>query len=224
MKRLQGLAAAPGVVRGPWVRIDPAPAPAGGRIDPEAAAGEIERLREASAGRGRRARGDRRDASTPMDTPTRRRSSRRRRASPAIRPSRDGRRNGSTSPARMRSRRSRRRPSRSPSSCDRSTTSCWQRGRRTSSTSGNGSPGGSAAQPDTAGEVLDRPAVVVADDLPPSVTATLPRERLLGIALEGSSPTAHAAILARAYGIPAVVGAGDLLETLRAEGEGGRSR
>ena len=71
---------------------------------------------------------------------------------------------------------------------------------------------------------LDRPAIVVADDLPPSVTATLPRERLLGIVLEGSSATAHAAILARAYGIPAVVGARDLLETLRAEGESGRAR
>ena len=53
---------------------------------------------------------------------------------------------------------------------------------------------------------LDRPAIVVAGDLMPSLTATLPRERLVGIVLEGSSPTAHAAILARAYGIPAVVG------------------
>lgn len=61
---------------------------------------------------------------------------------------------------------------------------------------------------------LDRPAIVVADDLPPSVTATLPRARLLGIALEGSSATAHAAILARAYGIPAVVGASGLLAAL----------
>src|SRR5207244_4115231 len=60
---------------------------------------------------------------------------------------------------------------------------------------------------------LDRPAIIVADDLPPSLTATLPRDRLLGIALAGSSPTAHAAILARAYGIPAVVGVRDLLET-----------
>ncbi|HYN70516.1 MAG TPA: phosphoenolpyruvate--protein phosphotransferase [Candidatus Eisenbacteria bacterium] len=58
---------------------------------------------------------------------------------------------------------------------------------------------------------LAAPAVVVGEDLPPSVTATLPRERLLGIALEGSSPTAHASILARAYGIPAVVGATGLL-------------
>jgi phosphoenolpyruvate-protein phosphotransferase len=61
---------------------------------------------------------------------------------------------------------------------------------------------------------LDRPAIVVAVDLAPSLTATLPRDRLLGIALAGSSPTAHAAILARAYGIPAVVGVRDLLETL----------
>jgi len=58
---------------------------------------------------------------------------------------------------------------------------------------------------------LAAPAIVVADDLPPSVTATLPRELVLGIALEGSSPTAHASILARAYGIPAVVGASGLL-------------
>ena len=54
-------------------------------------------------------------------------------------------------------------------------------------------------------------SVVVGRDLAPSLTATLPRDRLLAIVLEGSSPTAHAAILARAYGIPAVVAATDLL-------------
>lgn len=64
---------------------------------------------------------------------------------------------------------------------------------------------------------LDGPAIVVAVDLPPSQTATLPRDRLLALALEGSSPTAHAAILARAYGIPAVVGATGLLAALEAE-------
>jgi phosphocarrier protein FPr len=58
------------------------------------------------------------------------------------------------------------------------------------------------------------PSIIVADDLPPSLTATLPRDRLLAIVLEGSSPTAHAAILARAYGIPAVVGASRLREVL----------
>jgi phosphoenolpyruvate-protein phosphotransferase len=66
-----------------------------------------------------------------------------------------------------------------------------------------------------AGVSLAEPSIVVGDDLPPSVTATLPRERILGIALEGSSPTAHASILARAYGIPAVVGATGLLAALR---------
>ncbi len=63
---------------------------------------------------------------------------------------------------------------------------------------------------------LDMPSIVVADDLPPSLTASLPRERLLGLALESGSPTAHAAILARAYGIPAVVGIAGLLAALDA--------
>ena len=67
---------------------------------------------------------------------------------------------------------------------------------------------------------LDAPAIVVADDLAPAVAATLPRDLVLGIALERSSPTAHAAILARAYGIPAVVGATGLLAALRAAGAG----
>jgi phosphoenolpyruvate-protein phosphotransferase len=67
-------------------------------------------------------------------------------------------------------------------------------------------------------ELLAVPAIVVAGDLPPSVTATLPRDRLLGIALEGASPTAHAAILARAYGIPAIVSAAGLLAAVRAAG------
>jgi phosphoenolpyruvate-protein phosphotransferase len=65
---------------------------------------------------------------------------------------------------------------------------------------------------------LDGPTIVVAEDLPPSLTATLPRDRLLAIVLEGSSPTAHAAILARAYGIPAVVGASGLREALARAG------
>ena len=59
--------------------------------------------------------------------------------------------------------------------------------------------------------VLDRPSIVVADDIPPSIAASLPRDRLLGMALESGSATSHAAILARAFGIPAVVGAAGLL-------------
>jgi phosphoenolpyruvate-protein phosphotransferase len=68
--------------------------------------------------------------------------------------------------------------------------------------------------------ILQRPSVLVAEDLPPSIAATLPRDRVLGIVLERSSPTAHAAILARAYGIPAVVGATGLLGAVRAAGAG----
>jgi phosphoenolpyruvate-protein phosphotransferase len=58
----------------------------------------------------------------------------------------------------------------------------------------------------TTAPTLDGPAIVIADDLAPSTTATLPRALLLGLAVEGGSPTAHVAILARAYGIPAIVG------------------
>jgi phosphoenolpyruvate-protein phosphotransferase len=67
--------------------------------------------------------------------------------------------------------------------------------------------------------LLPAPAVVVAVDLSPSLTATLPREHILGIVLEAGSPTAHAAILARAYGIPAVVGTKGILEALEAAGD-----
>jgi len=67
-------------------------------------------------------------------------------------------------------------------------------------------------------DLLPEPSIVIARDLAPSLTATLPRERLLGIALEAGSATAHAAILARAYGIPAVVGAAGLLAAARSAG------
>jgi phosphoenolpyruvate-protein phosphotransferase len=66
---------------------------------------------------------------------------------------------------------------------------------------------------------LERPSIVVADDIPPSIAASLPRDRLLGLALESGSATSHAAILARAFGIPAVVGARGLLEAA-ASGDG----
>jgi phosphoenolpyruvate-protein phosphotransferase len=62
---------------------------------------------------------------------------------------------------------------------------------------------------------LERRSVAVAPDLPPSVTAELDPALLVGIALEAGSPTAHAAILARALGIPAVVGVAGLLDAVR---------
>src|ERR1035437_1533712 len=48
MRRLQGLPGAPGVVRAPWLRIERLSIPAGGQIEPTAAAAEIERLQRAS--------------------------------------------------------------------------------------------------------------------------------------------------------------------------------
>ncbi|HVM25835.1 MAG TPA: phosphoenolpyruvate--protein phosphotransferase [Candidatus Limnocylindrales bacterium] len=54
-------------------------------------------------------------------------------------------------------------------------------------------------------------SIAVAEDLPPSVTAELDPQLLAGIALEAGSPTAHAAILSRALGIPAIVGVRGLL-------------
>lgn len=59
---------------------------------------------------------------------------------------------------------------------------------------------------------LERRSIAIAADLPPSVTAELDRSLLAGIALESGSRTAHAAILARALGIPAVVGVAGLLD------------
>ncbi|MGE5541948.1 MAG: phosphoenolpyruvate--protein phosphotransferase [Bacillota bacterium] len=55
---------------------------------------------------------------------------------------------------------------------------------------------------------LDKPSIVVAQDLTPSETASLKESMVLGIATDRGSTTCHTAILARAKGIPAVVGAG----------------
>ncbi|HZC32968.1 MAG TPA: phosphoenolpyruvate-utilizing N-terminal domain-containing protein, partial [Candidatus Bathyarchaeia archaeon] len=55
------------------------------------------------------------------------------------------------------------------------------------------------------------PAIVLADDLDPSAVATLRPELVRGIALAGGAPTGHAAIVARALGIPLVLGLGAAL-------------
>ena len=61
---------------------------------------------------------------------------------------------------------------------------------------------------------LERAGVLVAEDLTPGQTATLDRDLVRGLATARGSATSHAAILARAFGIPAVVGLGPtLLET-----------
>ena len=53
---------------------------------------------------------------------------------------------------------------------------------------------------------LATPVVIVARDLAPSQTAGLDRDKVLGLATEAGGRTSHTAILARALGIPAVVG------------------
>ncbi len=73
----------------------------------------------------------------------------------------------------------------------------------------------------------DHPVIVVADDLLPSETVSLDPRRVLAFVTEGGGPTAHAAILARRLGVPAVVAVGADLQTvpdgvlLLVDGEGG---
>src|SRR5439155_6055363 len=53
---------------------------------------------------------------------------------------------------------------------------------------------------------LPQPVILLAQDLTPSDTAILRPETVLGICTTAGGPTAHAAILARALGIPAIAG------------------
>ena len=61
------------------------------------------------------------------------------------------------------------------------------------------------------------PAVLVAADLDPSAIATLRRELVAGIVLAGGTPTGHAAIVARALGIPLVLGLGSAIDEIPAD-------
>jgi phosphotransferase system enzyme I (PtsI) len=62
------------------------------------------------------------------------------------------------------------------------------------------------------------PGIIVARDLSPAETATLTKERVLGIVTEVGTRTSHTSILARALEIPAVVGVKDLRRRV-AEGD-----
>ena len=59
------------------------------------------------------------------------------------------------------------------------------------------------------------PSIIVADDLTPSETIQLPRELILGFATDGGSTTSHVALLARAMGIPAVTGLGNVTSLVK---------
>ena len=62
---------------------------------------------------------------------------------------------------------------------------------------------------ETATTGIAEPGVLVARDLTPGDTANLDRELVKGLAIARGGATSHAAILARALGIPAVVGLGE---------------
>jgi phosphoenolpyruvate-protein phosphotransferase/dihydroxyacetone kinase phosphotransfer subunit len=57
--------------------------------------------------------------------------------------------------------------------------------------------------------------VVIATDLTPAQAAQLDRHSVQAVVLAGGSPTSHAAILARAYGIPMVTGVGSQILKVR---------
>lgn len=57
---------------------------------------------------------------------------------------------------------------------------------------------------------IDQPVILVGRELTPSITVQLNPEQVLGLATDAGTRTSHSAILARALGIPAVVGLGDL--------------
>ncbi|MBQ4094498.1 MAG: phosphoenolpyruvate--protein phosphotransferase [Oscillospiraceae bacterium] len=61
---------------------------------------------------------------------------------------------------------------------------------------------------------LSGPVVVAAHDLLPSDTATMDRKNVLAIVTETGGATSHSAIIARSYGIPAILGIGELLSTV----------
>lgn len=59
----------------------------------------------------------------------------------------------------------------------------------------------------------DIPVIIAADDLVPSETIQLDKNKVLGFAMQYGSSNSHTAILARSMGIPAVIGLGEgLLE------------
>jgi multiphosphoryl transfer protein len=72
------------------------------------------------------------------------------------------------------------------------------------------------------------PAILASDDLDPSVVAVIRPELVAGLALAGGAPNGHAAIVARAIGIPLVLGLGPALDAgldgvdVAVDGAGGR--
>ncbi len=64
---------------------------------------------------------------------------------------------------------------------------------------------------------LKEDVIVIAHDLSPSETATMHKERVIGLVTEIGGPTSHTAIMARAMEIPAVTGADNITEIIHEE-------
>ncbi len=62
---------------------------------------------------------------------------------------------------------------------------------------------------------LGREVIIIAHDLTPSQTAVMDREHILGFATDIGGTTGHTAIVARAREIPAVVGLGNISDTIQ---------
>ena len=58
--------------------------------------------------------------------------------------------------------------------------------------------------------ILTEPSIIVAEDLTPSETVQLDKEKILGFVTFGGSPSSHTAILARTMNIPAIIGTGEI--------------
>jgi phosphotransferase system enzyme I (PtsI) len=69
-------------------------------------------------------------------------------------------------------------------------------------------PGADAPQP-------SGPIVVVAQAVGPSDTVALARDGVVALAADHGGPTSHTAILAQAFGLPAVIGLGDVARNVR---------
>lgn len=61
-------------------------------------------------------------------------------------------------------------------------------------------------------EMLKEPSVILARNLAPSDTVRIPKGMALGFVIAEGSKTSHVSIMARSFGIPAVVGVGAALE------------
>jgi phosphotransferase system enzyme I (PtsI) len=67
-----------------------------------------------------------------------------------------------------------------------------------------------SGRPRTFLDQVQEPCILIANDLAPSDTATLTKDKIIGLATDLGSPTSHTAIMAKAMEIPAVLGLRDV--------------